>query len=177
MSIDELHHLVASIVGPMTARQDSHVLCQAPTRIYRNPEGKHELVFHLEIAESPAPGMTKLIIKVFPFMEITETKHREQLLIACMFLQCYPRTVVQFELLEDIIGLDVKLPLLDNRVTAAQLMYCLNDLNTVAESQYELLCSIMKTGKFDALKATLNHLPDVTSQWLTHCEPGNTDWV
>jgi hypothetical protein len=176
VTIDELHSLVKSFAGPAAVRRESKIFLCSPTRFYRDGDGDNVLTLKLEIFESP-DGLTRLRILVFPFLEISEPKHREQLLVACMFLQTYPQSIVQYHLMENFLGLGVELPLLDNRITAGQLQYCLNDLNTVAETRFEVLCSIMKTGKFDALKATMNHLPDITGQWLTSCEAGGTDWI
>jgi hypothetical protein len=169
MTTDELHTLVKSFAGPAAERRDTAIFLRAPTRFYRDSEGQNILTWQLEVFESP-DGLTRLRILVFPFLEISEPKHREQLLVACMFLQTYPQSVVQYHLMEDILGLGIELPLLDGRVTSQQLQYCLNDLNNVAETRFEVLCSIIKTGKFDALKKTMNYLPEVTGQWLTSCE-------
>ena len=116
--------------------------------IYKLSEGKtyDGLVMHMKLANDN----TMFVLSAFDAFDIKGSPHLDAFLKLCSIIQM-TGYLIQFEYVPKLgtVRACIELPLVDNKLTAAQVKFCIDSLYAVLEAYFQPLQKALKTGELD----------------------------
>jgi hypothetical protein len=157
MTIEELSGILTRLDIKHSFDRDSDIVLTWETENFKATRGLYEvspgetydgLVMHMRLVHDN----TMFVLNAQDAFDIKGAPHLDAFLKMCSLIQMRGY-LIQFEYVptRGTVGACIELPLMDNKLTAAQVKFCLDSIRSALESFYRPLQKALKTGVLEGL--------------------------